>query len=70
MLGFCMSKLRSLKRGLIPRKIAVALMMKKLVNEAGSMSALRADFEGVVGRTLKQRTVETFEPARPVEGAV
>lgn len=67
-----MSKLRSYKRRLNTRRITTALMIKRLVTEAGSMARLRADlpdvFEKVYGGK-QQREVETFAPAVAVSAA-
>lgn len=68
-----MSKLRSMKRKLIARRVTTALMMRRLLTEAGSMEALKADlpevFEKVYGGKA-QKTVEVFAPANsPAGGA-
>lgn len=67
-----MSKLRSYKRKMSARRVTTALMMQKLLAEAGSMETLKADMPGVFDKVYgagAQRTVETFAPA-VADGAV
>lgn len=67
-----MSKLRNYRRKMSAKRVTTALMMRRLLTEAGSMSKLKADlpdvFEKVYGGK-QQRQVETFAPA-VAQGAV
>lgn len=56
--------LRRYRRNLQPRRIKVALTMKKLLAEVGgSQKLLKENFEAVCHKVLVQKTVEVFAPA-------
>lgn len=67
-----MSKLRSYKRNMSARHMKTALMMRRLLTEAGSMDKLKSDLPDVFERVYgakQQRTVEVFAPALKLESA-